>query len=760
MNYTLGDKWSPDFDYEGMLDMALETSVEWEISDLKKLSDSFESVNYHSLNEHILNVISELERGNVESAEELLLQFHAEIIKFQNDEFEEDLKLILNLVYPDVKEVCRRNGLDLNESYYLSDGGEYHHPSIITLKDEEDDIEEITIGYFDDDDDMSLAFINVNLKNKELNLNSDYWQIDDAEKLSIYKSGGDLDDRGVRPSPKESATIFKEGTRKRGQDGNMWEVVVAKNGVKRWKKIGDSKKEPRERKPNPKSGSSEKEPKESKEPKKESKHIYDYNEKYQEILRVLEQDFSDKSKIDIIEDRIGKFLMLLTFPLIDGYDGTLNGVSGYIPFNCIRFKKSKINKNEIWIDFITYNKKPVKKENELERGNLNTENVTVIIEDGAFADAFVYNIGKASFTDDEFQGDFGGGKSSGRFAQGRFDTVPQIIKNIIISHVDGEWRYMMVEDLYANIKEGDRSFKNSDYYMTKEMFEYRLEEFIEPQQEEEPPQKTGINDWIFEVGSYNSSKTKPLVADWMLYSVNDKKLIFRKSKSEDYLVATPNADKNIIEVFYNQGNSDKETLIKTIKKGVFSSLQEYLEEMKPVIVRANRILKYKEGGEVNDDNLYMLQNQSVQFTHHSKELKEALEKNPKVDAWVVAKAERAATDLSDITHYLDGKNEGKYENGGSVKNLSEILDTLKDTGIKISKPTWFYNGSNYGQRYVVIDSGEIEGRSDYLGVPIMKKKAGFIAKNGMLQNFYFHNGEEYLTSKDINWFINKIKNQA
>jgi hypothetical protein len=182
--------------------------------------------------------------------------------------------------------------------------------------------------------------------------------------------------------------------------------------------------------------------------------------------------------------------------------------------------------------------------------------------------------------------------------------------------------------------------------------------------------------------------------------------------------------------------------------------------MKPVIVRANRILKYKEGGEVNDDNLYMLQNQSVQFTHHSKELKEALEKNPKVDAWVVAKAERAATDLSDITHYLDGKNEGKYENGGSVKNLSEILDTLKDTGIKISKPTWFYNGSNYGQRYVVIDSGEIEGRSDYLGVPIMKKKEGFIAKNGMLQNFYFHNGEEYLTSKDINWFINKIKNQA
>lgn len=40
-----------------------------------------------------------------------------------------------------------------------------------------------------------------------------------------------------RPSPAESATKFKEGTKKKGNDGNMYIIVSNKNGVKRWKKV-------------------------------------------------------------------------------------------------------------------------------------------------------------------------------------------------------------------------------------------------------------------------------------------------------------------------------------------------------------------------------------------------------------------------------------------------------------------------------------------------------------------------------------------
>ncbi len=39
----------------------------------------------------------------------------------------------------------------------------------------------------------------------------------------------------TRPSPSASATLFKVGTVKKGNDGNMWSVIETKNGVKRWK---------------------------------------------------------------------------------------------------------------------------------------------------------------------------------------------------------------------------------------------------------------------------------------------------------------------------------------------------------------------------------------------------------------------------------------------------------------------------------------------------------------------------------------------
>ncbi len=42
-----------------------------------------------------------------------------------------------------------------------------------------------------------------------------------------------------RKSPSDSATWFAVGTKKRGNDGNMWEIQKASNGVKRWVKVGE-----------------------------------------------------------------------------------------------------------------------------------------------------------------------------------------------------------------------------------------------------------------------------------------------------------------------------------------------------------------------------------------------------------------------------------------------------------------------------------------------------------------------------------------
>lgn len=68
------------------------------------------------------------------------------------------------------------------------------------------------------------------------------------------------------------------------------------------------------------------------------------------------------------------------------------------------------------------------------------------------------------------------------------------------------------------------------------------------------------------------------------------------------------------------------------------------------------------------DNKRMLENQAHEVQHHSEELNNQVPKTQKVPAWVIAKMERATTDLSDITHYLDGEN--KMAHGGSIGSLN------------------------------------------------------------------------------------------
>ena len=44
-----------------------------------------------------------------------------------------------------------------------------------------------------------------------------------------------------RKGPFDSAANFKIGTKKRGNDGNMWKVVKTSKGAKRWQKVSQKK---------------------------------------------------------------------------------------------------------------------------------------------------------------------------------------------------------------------------------------------------------------------------------------------------------------------------------------------------------------------------------------------------------------------------------------------------------------------------------------------------------------------------------------
>jgi len=56
-------------------------------------------------------------------------------------------------------------------------------------------------------------------------------------KLPIRKLVKKKSPKKKRPSPSMSATLYNVGTKKRGNDGNIWIITTNKNGVKRWKKI-------------------------------------------------------------------------------------------------------------------------------------------------------------------------------------------------------------------------------------------------------------------------------------------------------------------------------------------------------------------------------------------------------------------------------------------------------------------------------------------------------------------------------------------
>jgi hypothetical protein len=84
---------------------------------------------------------------------------------------------------------------------------------------------------------------------------------------------------------------------------------------------------------------------------------------------------------------------------------------------------------------------------------------------------------------------------------------------------------------------------------------------------------------------------------------------------------------------------------------------------------------YKKGGFVDNENKEMVENQATEVKHHSEELSNALKNTDHVDAWVVGKMERATTDLSDVTHYLDGESK-KMADGGEVSR--EVWVIIED----------------------------------------------------------------------------------
>ncbi len=76
-----GDKWSSDFDYDGMLKYALKVNEKTPIKMLNKLFDSATDVNYHTPFANLGIAIDWIEDGDTKGAKDYIKNFHEDIKK-------------------------------------------------------------------------------------------------------------------------------------------------------------------------------------------------------------------------------------------------------------------------------------------------------------------------------------------------------------------------------------------------------------------------------------------------------------------------------------------------------------------------------------------------------------------------------------------------------------------------------------------------------------------------------------------------------
>ena len=123
---------------------------------------------------------------------------------------------------------------------------------------------------------------------------------------------------------------------------------------------------------------------------------------------------------------------------------------------------------------------------------------------------------------------------------------------------------------------------------------------------------------------------------------------------------------------------DIETIIRKTGSGSYETIEsEYTHSPESLEFVSRPGRKMEDGGvtekEVVESNADMVLSQIKAVKHHAEELSSVVSRKSNIEAWVVGKIERASTDLSDITHYLEG-NKDKMSMGGTVRYYAHKMD--------------------------------------------------------------------------------------
>ncbi len=122
--YKLGDKYRNDFDIDGLFSMGLKSDVSWGSERLRKLYDSFESMNYATVSRSLWDALSELGEGDEKKANLYILKFHKAIkdeIAASNDPDRDEFEVIKTEKGFGVSNKSRDNKMSIGRDDYSTE---------------------------------------------------------------------------------------------------------------------------------------------------------------------------------------------------------------------------------------------------------------------------------------------------------------------------------------------------------------------------------------------------------------------------------------------------------------------------------------------------------------------------------------------------------------------------------------------------------------------------------------------------------------
>ena len=123
--YTPGSGWTKDFDYDGMLSLALKLNADSPMDLLLKVSSDLEDVNYHRENSHLTDAIDAIKAGDRVEAKIAINRFRKEVKKNLNENTIKERKTISKN-----KTKMKKSELKEMIKMALSEGDNYYEDSI------------------------------------------------------------------------------------------------------------------------------------------------------------------------------------------------------------------------------------------------------------------------------------------------------------------------------------------------------------------------------------------------------------------------------------------------------------------------------------------------------------------------------------------------------------------------------------------------------------------------------------------------------